>query len=58
MVEDFVESKTFDFFDMKDAFWQLPLAEDSQEVMSFMTDEGIFTFLKELSNPLCTSRRR
>ncbi|OWZ14126.1 hypothetical protein PHMEG_00012437 [Phytophthora megakarya] len=27
-------------FDMKNGFWQLPLAEESQEVLSFMTDEG------------------
>lgn len=30
-------------FDMKNGFWQLPLSEESQEVLSFMTDEGVYT---------------
>ncbi|OWZ07849.1 LOW QUALITY PROTEIN: hypothetical protein PHMEG_00019703 [Phytophthora megakarya] len=32
-----------DQFDLKNGFWQLPLAEESQEVLSFMTDEGVYT---------------
>ncbi|OWZ15800.1 hypothetical protein PHMEG_00010493 [Phytophthora megakarya] len=30
-------------FDLFKGFWQLPLAEDSQEVFSIKTDEGVFT---------------
>jgi hypothetical protein len=30
-------------FDMKNGFWQQSLAEESQETLSFMTDEGLYT---------------
>ncbi|GMF37865.1 unnamed protein product [Phytophthora fragariaefolia] len=30
-------------FDMFKGFWQLPLAEDSQEIFSINTDEGVYT---------------
>ncbi|KAE9052852.1 hypothetical protein PR001_g140 [Phytophthora rubi] len=30
-------------FDMFKGFWQLPLAEDSQEIFSIKTDEGVYT---------------
>lgn len=31
---------SFDFFK---GFWQMPLAEDSQEIFSFVTEDGVFT---------------
>ena len=35
--------KHYGSFDFLKGFWQLPLAEDSQEPLSYMTDENIFT---------------
>jgi len=33
----------FGLFDFIKGFWQLPLAEDSQEILSYMTDSKIYT---------------
>jgi RNase H-like domain found in reverse transcriptase/Reverse transcriptase (RNA-dependent DNA polymerase) len=33
----------FGWFDAHKGFWQLPLSKDSQEILSFQTDEGVFT---------------
>ena len=33
----------FAVFDFLKGFWQLPLAKESQEILSYMTDRGIFT---------------
>jgi hypothetical protein len=30
-------------FDLFKGYWELPLFEDSQALMTFMTNEGIFT---------------
>lgn len=30
-------------FDFLDGFWQLPLDEESQEILSYITDRGVFT---------------
>ncbi|GMF38610.1 unnamed protein product [Phytophthora fragariaefolia] len=35
--------KHFGLFDFLKGFWQLPLAEFGQEIVSYMTDENIFT---------------
>ena len=35
--------KFFGLFDFLKGFWQLPLSKDSQEILSFMTDDGIYS---------------
>lgn len=34
--------------DLSHCYWQLPLAEDSQECQSFLTPDGVFTPMRVL----------
>lgn len=36
-------SKCFDVLDASKGCWQFPVDEDSQELLSFMTDFGVFS---------------
>ena len=39
-------NKYFSTFDLADAFWNLPLAEDCQELTAFQCPEGMFHYLR------------
>ncbi|KAG3046898.1 hypothetical protein PC121_g20390 [Phytophthora cactorum] len=41
--ESFHDKKVFASFDFTQGFWQLPLDEESREVFSFITPDGVYT---------------
>ncbi|GMF30981.1 unnamed protein product [Phytophthora fragariaefolia] len=46
MLEQVAGSSCFAKFDLMKGFWQMPLHPDSQEVLSFMTEDSVFTPLR------------
>ncbi|POM62714.1 hypothetical protein PHPALM_28093 [Phytophthora palmivora] len=42
-LEHVTAKKRYGLFDFIKGFWQLPLTKNSQEILSYATDEGIFT---------------